>query len=134
MKNRTAALFAGFTVLCLFVLGTACSSAGDKAWTGIWRGTVIFVNVEYTFTENTFEMKTTSANDVVVAAAKGPIKVEGDTMYITETDRYYFDNATNTGAWKQSAEKPYKASVKIDGGQMTFQPETSQIALELTKQ
>jgi hypothetical protein len=134
MKNRIVVLFAGLVFLCLSVLGISCSSAGEKTWTGTWRGTVIFVNVEYVFTENTFEMKTISANDVVVAAAKGPIKVEGDTMYITETDRYYFDNATNTGVWKPSAEKPYKVAIKINGGQMTFQPETSQIALELTKQ
>ena len=134
MKKSTKIVFAGIVLLCLSVFGISCSSASEKPWIGTWRGTVIFVNVEYTFTENTFEMKTTSANDVVVAAAKGPIKVEGGVMYINETDRYYFDSATNTGAWTVSGEKPYTASIKIDGGQMTFQPETSKIALELTKQ
>lgn len=127
---RCLALAAAF-FLSLVVL--SCGLATKTPWVGIWRGSVIFVNVEYDFTATTMEMRTFSGNDVMIASAKADIRVEGDLMHITENQRYAYDQDKGSGAWATSTDR-YDARFKVEGGQMKFQPSTSAISLELTKQ
>ncbi len=111
----------------------SCGQTGQNPWIGTWHGSIIFVNVEYIFSVDGMEMKTLSANNVLIASAKARIRVEPGVMHITETERYVFDQDKGTGAWSPSNDS-YDASFKIEGGQMKFQPSTSSISLELTKQ
>jgi len=129
-KSRTCIAALSWALVCIAAFAS-CNA--EKGWIGTWRGSLLVANVEYTFTADTMSMTTTAANGVVIGAARGTIEIKDDAMIVRETERYSFDDKTNTGSWHSSGDS-YKAFFKLNGSQMGFRPETSAIGLELTKQ
>jgi hypothetical protein len=117
------------TIACSLVI--SCSIGPDYA--GTWRGEVLIVSVEYTFTKDTYECSTYSFNNVLVGGFKGRLSVHGKTMSIDEKQKYVYDNATATGAWVPS-ESSYTMTYSIKGKQITLQPSTSTESFTLERQ
>lgn len=96
-------------------------------------GSVIIVNVEYEFKGKVFESRTFSMNHIMVGGSRGDIaSLSSNAFKVAETERYIFDNNTNTGKWQNSTDS-YKMSYSVKGDELTLQPEGATIQIKLQR-
>jgi len=133
MFRRTILLIAVILSVSAFLTFSCKKSQTSPDLIGKWSGTVLIVGVEFTFTADTYTQRTTSFNDIMIGGTKGTISTKGNTIYVHQTDKYYFDNNTNTGAWK-AEETDYTIEYKIAGDQITLKPSTSSDSMVLSRE
>jgi hypothetical protein len=109
-----------------------CASKGTE-YVGTWKGDVLVVFTEYTFTKDTFVQRSYSFNNVLVGGASGTMSVENGVMKITEDQRYNYNPEKNNGTWGNSVDQ-YIMKYSVSGNTITLQPETSKESMKLVKQ
>lgn len=124
-----------FSILVVFALlfSVGCKkSSGKTGLYGSWHGTVLIVDVEFDFAEDSYVQRTYSFNRVMVGGTKGPITVKGNVISVDQKYKYFFDNETNRGEWKESPAQ-YTIDYKIEGDTITLHPSTSEDSMVLTR-
>ena len=91
MFRRTILLIAVILSVSAFLTFSCKKSQTSPDLIGKWSGTVLIVGVEFTFTADTYTQRTTSFNDIMIGGTKGTISTKGNTIYVHQTDKYYFD-------------------------------------------
>lgn len=119
-------------LLCLLVV-VGCKKHSKKTGLyGSWHGTVLIVDVEFDFSQDSYEQRTYSFNRVMVGGTKGKISVKGNVISVEQKYKFFFDNETNVGEWKDSP-ATYTIDYKIEGDQITLHPSTSEDSMVLKR-
>lgn len=121
-----------YVLILSALMSIGCSSKGTE-YIGKWKGEVLIVFIDYTFTKDTFVQRTYSFNDVLVGGSSGTMTVENGVMKITEEQRYNYNSNKNTGQWEKSTDQ-YIMKYSISGNTITLQPETSKESMQLVKE
>lgn len=86
-------------ILVVSLMLTACG--GLKSISGDWKGTVLFMEVQYSFRpDGTFEVATLAANGVMVGGGRGQYHLDTNTLQLNYQESYHFDSESNTGNWR----------------------------------